>query len=44
MAFNADEYIGVINQIGQNFQELHKIVEACEAFNKVGLLENRKVE
>ena len=35
MAFNEDEYIGVIvNQIGQNFQELHKTIQACEAFNK----------
>ena len=31
MAFNADEYIGVIvEQIADNFTELHKTVEACK--------------
>jgi len=35
MAFNADEYISVIvEQIGENFQELHKTVEACKKLNE----------
>jgi len=35
MAFNADEYIGVIvEQIGGNFQELHDAIGNCEKFQK----------
>ena len=35
MAFNADEYINVIvKQIGDNFQELHKTIEACKELQK----------
>jgi len=35
MAFNADEYIGVIvEQIGGNFQELHEAVGNCEELQK----------
>jgi len=36
MAFNADEYIGVIvEQIGSNFQELHEAVGNCEKLQEV---------
>ncbi len=35
MAFNADEYMEVIvRQIGENFQELHRTVKACEELQK----------